>query len=70
MANMQDTNKAPKVILNGEFKYVRSDLVDGLVEALKTCRFSGYTDIDGDSITTQHFDGPKVRAALKALEEE
>ncbi len=45
--------------------YVRADLVDGLVEALKTCRFSGYTDIDGDYITTQHFDGPKVRAALK-----
>ena len=51
-------------------QYIRADLVDGLVEALKTCRFSGYTDIDGDYITTQHFDGPKVRAALKALEEE
>ena len=50
------------------FQYIRADLVDGLVEALKTCRFSGYTDIDGDYITTQHFDGPKVRAALKALE--
>ncbi len=50
--------------------YIRADLVDGLVEALKTCRFSGYTDIDGDYITTQHFDGPKVRAALKSLEEE
>ncbi len=51
-------------------QYIRADLVDGLAEALKTCRFSGYTDIDGDYITTQHFDGPKVRAALKALEEE
>ena len=50
--------------------YIRADLVYGLVEALKTCCFSGYTDIDGDYITTQHFDGPKIRAALKALEEE
>jgi hypothetical protein len=50
--------------------YIRADLVDGVIEALKTCRFSGYTDIDGDYITTQHFDGPKIRAALKALEEE
>jgi hypothetical protein len=50
-------------------KYIRADLVDGLVEALKTCRFSGYTDIDGDYITTQHFDNTKVKAALKALEE-
>lgn len=55
---------------DGDISYIRADLVDGLVEALKTCRFSGYTDIDGDYITTQHFDGPKVRAALKALEEE
>jgi hypothetical protein len=50
--------------------YIRADLVDELVEALKTCRFSGYTDIDGDYITTQHFDNQKVKAALKALEEE
>ena len=55
---------------DGDAEYIRADFVDGLVEALKTCRFSGYTDIDGDYITTQHFDGPKVRAALKALEEE
>jgi len=56
-------------VVGNETAYVRADLVDALVEALKTCRFSGYTDIDGDYITTQHFDGPKVRAALKALEE-
>jgi hypothetical protein len=75
-------NKAPKKIWVGDMgawfenesshdiPYIRADLVDELVEALKTCRFSGYTDIDGDYITTQHFDNPKVRAALKALEEE
>ena len=57
-------------VLDRDFQYIRADLVDELVEALKTCRFSGYTDIDGDYITTQHFDNPKVRAALKALEEE
>jgi len=57
---MQDTNKSPKVILNGEIKYVRSDLVDRLVEALKICLAgNGY-----------EFDDRPAEAALKKLEEE
>lgn len=66
MANMQDTNKAPKVILNGEFKYVRSDLVDGLVEALKSMVY----EMEDYSGWKQFSVCKDARAALKALEEE
>ena len=51
-------------------QYIRADLVDGLVEALESCRVETKTYGDQGYVFTQHFDEQKVIAALAALKEE
>lgn len=66
----------PKKLRHGVYpfdvmtEYVRADLVDGLVEALESCRVETKTYGDQGYVFTQHFDEQKVIAALAALKEE
>ena len=52
--------------LNGEIKYIRADLVDGLIEALEMC--VKHLDADGNLWSKE--EQTMALAALKALEEE